>query len=309
MNNRERIVRTLQCRQTDRAPFCMWLGFSPWETTLERWKEESGISDLDINEYFGFEPYFQVVDADYGPLPHFEEKVIDENEQYIVKTDFRGLTMRCNIHSNSIPEFFGYPINCQKDWQIYKQERLQPCLNERLKKFDEFAKTAKTLDAPIQAGIFPWGVFGSIRDLMGVERLLFAFYDEPELLRDIMETYVTLWIGLYEKIANVVNIDRIHIWEDMSGKQGSLISMEMIEEFMMPQYDRIADFCRRRNVPVFSVDSDGCVDQLVPTMMNHGVNAFMPFEVQAGCDIEQYRQLYPELSLQSHYRHDGYYAS
>ena len=65
----------------------------------------------------------------------------------------------------------------------------------------------------------------------------------------------------------------------------------------MPQYDRIAEFCRRRNVPVLSVDSDGCVDRLAPTLMGHCVNAFMPFEVQAGSDIEQYRQLYPELGI------------
>ncbi len=71
----------------------------------------------------------------------------------------------------------------------------------------------------------------------------------------------------------------------------------MIEDFMMPQYDRIAEFCRRHNVSIFSVDSDGLVDQLVPAMMAHGINAFMPFEAQAGSDIEEFRRLYPGLGI------------
>jgi len=37
----------------------------------------------------------------------------------------------------------------------------------------------------------------------------------------------------YEQLAPHVQIDMIHIWEDMSGKQGSLISPAMIEAFMM----------------------------------------------------------------------------
>jgi uroporphyrinogen-III decarboxylase len=297
MTNHERIIDTLQCKETDRAPFSMWLGFSPWDTALERWKEESGIADLDVIKYFGFEPFFQNVPVEYGPMPHFESEVIEQDGHYITQIDYRGLTVRSNIASGSIPEFVENPIKTKDDWLRYKAERLKPCLNDRLSQLSDFAEAATIIDAPIQVGAFPWGIFGTIRDLRGTEKVLFDFYDYPDLVFDIMETYTSLWLSLYERIADVIDIDHIHIWEDMSGKQGSLISMNMIEEFVMPQYDRIADFCRRHNVPVFSVDSDGCVDQLVPTMMSHGVNAFMPFEVQAGCDIEEYRRLYPGIGI------------
>jgi uroporphyrinogen decarboxylase len=276
----------------------MWLGFSPWHTAMDRWKEESGIADLDIVKYFGFEPFFQVVPIEYGPFPHFESKTIEENDEYVTITDYRGLTARWNIASGSIPEFVGHPIHTRQDWERYKIERLdEPYFNERLAKLDEFVKRMTSVDAPVQVGDYPWGVFGTIRDLLGVEELLMGFYDDPEMIRDIMETFTSLWLALYEKVAEIIDIDHIHIWEDMCGKQGSLISMKMIEEFMMPQYDRIADFCRRRKVPIFSTDSDGNVDQLVPTLIRHGINAFLPFEVQAGCDIEEYRRNYPALGI------------
>jgi len=117
------------------------------------------------------------------------------------------------------------------------------------------------------------------------------------MVRDIMETLVTLWLSLYEAIAQRVHIDHIHIWEDMSGRNGSLISVQMLNEFMMPQYDRIAAFARAYDIPVISVDSDGDLSTLVPPMAAHGVTAFMPFEVQAGSDVLNYRRQYPKLGL------------
>ena len=83
----------------------------------------------------------------------------------------------------------------------------------------------------------------------------------------------------------------------MSGKQGSLISPRMVEEFMMPHYDRLAAWARERGVRLMSVDTDGQCGELVPVMMQHGVNMFMPFEVQAGNDIREYREKYPTLGI------------
>jgi uroporphyrinogen decarboxylase len=83
----------------------------------------------------------------------------------------------------------------------------------------------------------------------------------------------------------------------MSGKQGSLISMKMVREFMMPCYDRIARFAKRHGVRVISVDTDGDCSELVPLMMEHGVNVLMPFEVQAGNDILEYHRQYPTLGI------------
>jgi uroporphyrinogen decarboxylase len=73
--------------------------------------------------------------------------------------------------------------------------------------------------------------------------------------------------------------------------------MGMVEEFMMPHYDRLADFARRRNVPVISVDTDGKVDELVRVMVGHGVTTIYPFEVQAGNDVLRFRREYPDLGI------------
>jgi uroporphyrinogen decarboxylase len=250
-----------------------------------------------VGRYFGLEPFFQIVPAHMGAFPGFEHKVLSETEEFVVSIDWRGITARNRRDGGSMPEFLAYPVRTPADWIRYKAERLQPRIEERLPNLKQFAADIPSLDAPVQLGVFPFGVFGTARDMMGAEELLIAFYDQPDMVRDIMHTYTDLWLALYEEIAKVVRVDHVHIWEDMSGKQGSLISMAMIEEFMMPEYDRMAAFAARRGIPIISVDSDGLVDQLVPVMMRHGINAFMPFEVQAGNDIVACRKQYPILGI------------
>jgi len=297
MTNRERIVKTLQCLPTDRAPFGVGIGFAPWAQTHERWKQESGIEDLDLAKYFGYDAGFRIITAEMGAFPHFDQVVLREDDEFIVSIDYRGITMRNRRDSHSMPEWIRHPVANEDDWLRYKEERLQPRLDERLAGVDDQIAEAVAADVPIQVGFFPWGVFGSARDLLGAEEILIGFYTMPDLIRDIMQTFTDLWLAIFERIAQKVQIDHVHIWEDMAGRQGSLISMEMVEEFMMPHYDRIAEFASRHNVPVFSVDSDGLVDELVPVMMKHGVNAFFPFEVQAGNNVLDYRQKYPDLGI------------
>lgn len=59
-------------------------------------------------------------------------------------------------------------------------------------------------------GQFPWGVFGTARDLLGAEEVLIGFYTEPDMIRDIMDIYTTRWSSLFEKGARRVPIDHIH---------------------------------------------------------------------------------------------------
>lgn len=297
MTNRERMIKTLLCEKTDRPPLPMWLGFSPWGETHERWQKESGIADLDVNKYFDFEPFFQWVPLEYGPLPHFDEKTIEETPEYVISTDWRGITVRRTRDSHSIPEWLGNPVKTPADWARYKAERLQPRIAERIAGLDAFVAESAKVDAGVAVGGFPWGLFGTPRDVMGPEELLYAFYDNPDMVRDIMTTCTDIWLKMFEQVSKKVQIDHIHIWEDMSGKQGSLISMSMVEEFMMPHYDRLAAFAKQHKIPIISVDSDGLVDELVPMMMRHGLNAFLPFEVQAGNSVEAFRKLYPKLGI------------
>jgi hypothetical protein len=297
VTNRRRIIDTLLCKPVDRPPLPYWLGFSPWGQTLERWRTESGIPDLDVQRHFGLDDFFVTLPVELGPLPRFEERIVAEDEEFVTSVDYRGITVRNRRDGASMPEWIGHPVKGPADWAAYKAERLASRIEERVAGPGEWIRGLQGRDSPVQLGAFPWGVFGTLRDILGAEECLLAFYDEPDMVRDIIETNTSLWLAVFERVCRDVTVDHIHIWEDMSGKQGSLISMAMVEEFMMPSYDRICAFARSRGIPVVSVDTDGQVAELVPLMMRHGVNALMPFEVQAGNDVTEYRCRHPGLGI------------
>ncbi len=294
----ERVVCCLAGGTLDRIPFGIGLGWRPWGETMARWQRESGLEKLNLARELGYDTGFALPRIEPGVFPLFPVQVLEEDANYRTMRDGRGITRRELKNSGNMPEFLACPVKTEADWERFKRERLDLATSGRISEdWPAFrARLAQTGEA-VQVGVFPWGIFGTPRDFLGVENLLVDFCDRPELLHDMMDTLTSLWIGLWESVAAEVQIDHIHIWEDMSGRQGSLISPRMVEKFMMPCYDRIVAFARSHGVRVISVDSDGDVKQLVPIMRSHGINAFFPFEVQAGCDIERYRDQYPDLGL------------
>ncbi len=318
MTPRERILGTFLGEKVDRAPYGVGIGFWPWGEAMERWKRESGIADLDIVKFFGYEPGFAFMPINMGAWPPFKPEVLKEDDETIITRDPRGIVCKNLKKSFSMPDFIDYPVHNRAEWEKYKEERLQPDVARtvpqarlRLEPLEQRPLGAR--DGPGGGGARgpagrprepadPGGhvPMGRVRHRTrhpGAEELLIAFYTDPAMVHDIMDTFTDLWVHLYEQVAPHLRIDHIHIWEDMSGKQGSLISPAMIEEFMMPNYRKIRDFARSHGVSMISVDSDGLVDELIPPMMQNGMNVMFPFEVQAGCDIEKYRRLYPTLGI------------
>lgn len=294
----ERAVRCLRGEPVDRVPFGIWFGWEPWGDVVERWQRESGIPTLDYAKYFRYERAFALPDIHPGIFPEFDAAILGEDEDFVVSRNERGITMRNRRDGLSMPEFLAYPVTSPDDWERLKAERLNPATPGRIHEdWDGFRARLRETGEAVQVGWYPYGVFGTCRDLLGVEELLVGFYTAPEMIRDMMSHLTTLWIALWEQVAAEVPIDHLHIWEDMSGRQGSLISPAMIAEFMMPCYDRITDFAHAHGIRIQSVDSDGDCHELVPLMMAHGINTFLPFEVQAGNDIRLYRRQYPELGI------------
>ena len=293
----ERVVRCLTGGDIDRVPFGVGLGWSPWGDALSNWRRDSGKSGLDPATEFGYDRSFVVPALEMGAFPAFAETVLEETAEFVISRDRRGIVMKNRRDGASMPEFLEHPVNTPADWDRLKHERFQMDDARVCEDWPKFRARLKETGEAVQVGVFPWGVFGTPRDLHGAEELLMAFYDQPGMVHDMMEHLTGLWVALWERVAAEVQIDHIHIWEDMSGRQGSLISPAMVEEFMMPCYDRIAAFARAHGVRIVSVDTDGDCSQLVPIFLKHGINMVFPFEVQAGNDIREYRRQYPTLGI------------
>ena len=302
LSDRERYLRCLLGQDVDRPPF--WLFWGPWGGAWSRWQKEG--MDASFKSYWfvrmdlGAESPPATVPVNYGPCPAIESKTIEEDENYRAWIDGWGIKRRNPKFNESMSEFLEFPVKGRDDWEKFKAERLDPNHPDRMA--GEWLKSCKDWmekDIPICIGSFPdVGFFGAIRWLLGDEECLLAFYTDPELIRDIMDHMAEVYLAVFEKVvAAGVRVDEIHIWEDMSGKQGSLISPAHFDEFMTPNYKRLRDFADRHGIPMMAVDTDGNPDTFVPPMMRGGVNFLFPMEVAAGADVQAFQEKYPTLGM------------
>jgi uroporphyrinogen decarboxylase len=136
------------------------------------------------------------------------------------------------------------------------------------------------------------GFYGYLREMIGTERILYMFYDDPILIEDMMEQMLYLETEVIKRVLKDIRIDMAMFWEDMCYKAGPLISPAMVRKFMMPRYKKITDLLHSYGVDVIYLDSDGNVEQLIPLWLEAGINYIWPLEVAAGNSAVALRKKY-----------------
>jgi uroporphyrinogen decarboxylase len=192
--------------------------------------------------------------------------------------------------TSSMPQFLEFPVKGRADF-VKLLPRLDPHAPGRLSPdWDRLRRFYAGRDFPV--GLTVCGAFGHPRNLLGVENLCLAYYEQPALVHEIMEQWAEFYCALAARVWEGVQYDFVLIWEDMAYKGGSLISPRLVKEFMLPYYRRLIERVRGLGCDLIIVDSDGDVTELVPLFLSAGVNVILPFEVQAGMDVRQFRKQY-----------------
>lgn len=297
MTNRERFVKLMRGEPLDRAPF--FPCFGPWPATLERWYAEGLPRDGDWREICGFDGDMRHMLPINGFLaPQFTEEAIEEDAETRVWVDRFGIRKRDRKDGASMPEFLGYAIENRADWERVRDERLQPGLVGRVpENWQALTATLPDRTEPYYAGDLPIGFFGGPRELLGIERLSYWFYDEPVLLEEILDHLCDLWIAVFSEALAQAPIDLFFIWEDMCYKTGPLLSPALFRKFLLPRYKRFTAALRQAGVDIIMVDSDGDVRLLLDLWLEGGVTCLFPWETQMGVDIVAVRKQYPTLQM------------
>jgi uroporphyrinogen decarboxylase len=257
------------------------------------------LRDHDISQYFGFDEDFTLVPYNYWIFPRFEKKAIEEDERYKEFIDGDGIRKRVLKDDSSMPFWLEWPVKERKDWEKMKQERFSfDSIGDRYwGDIESFVKKTKGRTFPLGILGAPTGFFGTLRFLVGEQHLFMLYYDDPKLVEDMMDHLTQLWLHMIEELTEKMDYDIACFWEDMSGKQGSLISPAIFRQFMTPRYKKIIDFLKTRGIKHFVVDTDGDVDELIPLFMEAGITMIYPFEQQAGNDLAAIRKKYPDLVM------------
>ena len=172
MTSRERFFRILQHQEADRVPIWDF----PWPGTLTRWRQEGLPADTDFEGYFGLD---RVARITVDNSPQFEERTIEETDEYRVYTTKWGATQKDFKTRDSTPQFLHYSITTPDEWREAKQ-RMKPAA-ERIPwdylraNYKRWREQGQWVDAKLNIGFQTVEAF-----LVGTERLLIALLEDPE---------------------------------------------------------------------------------------------------------------------------------
>ena len=286
MTTHERLIALAVNKSVDR---CIFWPEGPWPETRVRWISE-GMAE---NHDFGFDLSEARPDIDIGYAPPWETGVIQDEGEYVLHRDMYGIVRRSSKAGRSdIAQYVSFPVPDRKSW-----EKVLPRLEaEAQGRFgEEWEKCALETESrePLTfGGGHLCGFFSFLRELFGDTEVYYLLFDDPGLVREIMDFQVRRLSTMLEHISRKVSIDRVFIWEDMCYKNGPLISPELFADFFLVPYQEYIENAKALGIQVFDVDSDGKVDVLLPLWVEAGVNMLHPFEVQAGMDVNTVVSLY-----------------
>lgn len=269
MNTRQRFHAIMNFRPFDRLPMLEWAVW--WDKTIDRWHQEGlpkRVTDrYDLYRHFGLEMYMQDWISTYQrgcPKPASHGAGIAANE-----ADYERIRR------------YLYPkaaVN-HKRWERWASLQAQ---GEAVLWF--------TLD----------GFFWFPRQLLGIERHLYAFYDQPELMHRINSDLTEWLLPVIDEICSICKPDFVTIAEDMSYNHGAMLSKSCFDEFLKPYYAQIVPALHKHGILII-VDSDGDVSQPAHWFEEVGVDGILPLERQAGVDIGDLRQNHPTMRFVGHF--------
>ena len=224
-----------------------------------------------------------------GLLGGYKPQIIEDNAEYRIERDAMGRVTKLCKATATIPLPMEYPVTDMDSWLklkpffTFNEERV---IEKRIEEAIEAQKKGTLVTATIPGGFdFP-------RELMGEENCCIAYYDDPELMEDIIATACDTSLKVLDRVSDKITIDLVHIHEDMAGKSGPLIGPNLIEEFIKPYYTKVWEMLQSKGTKIFSMDSDGNINPVIDAYMDCGINAMFPMEPAAGMDIVEIRKKY-----------------
>jgi hypothetical protein len=249
----------------DRVPMIEWAPW--WDKTLSRWFAEGlepGLTDDDLKVALGLDRSqrcrFRCLGKQYPELP-FGQGAVEDMASY-----------------EALKQYL-YPAD--------QYDVMSPHLQKM--------KMHQDAGEPISWFGFD-GFFWLPRVLLGIEKHLYAFYDSPDLIHKINLDLLEYNKKLFCEAIKIIKPDFVTISEDMSYKQGPMISKKLFNEFIRPYYLELIPVIKEKQVYVF-VDTDGNVDELTGWLLECGVDGILPVERQSGSSPVKLREKYPKLLM------------
>lgn len=280
----ERMLRTFQHKETDRAP----IYDCPWAGTIRRWQNEGMPKDIDWRDYFLTD---KIESIQIDNSPRYESKILEETDRYMIYTTSWGVTLKNFKTEDSTPEFLDFKIITEEKWQEAKK-RIFPSKDRidwnSLK--DNYPKW-RAENRWIQGG-FWFGFDVSHSWMIGTETFLIAMIENPDWVKDVFNTYLEMCIEQFDMIWDAgYKFDSIFWPDDMGYKNTPFFSNSMYKELLQPFHRRAVEWAHNKGI-FAHLHSCGDIMPLMPDIIETSIDCLNPIEIKAGMDINELKTKY-----------------
>lgn len=274
MTTHERLTCMFEHRCADRIP----ITDSYWQATIQRWHSEGMPENITPAEYFDLDLFGGLP---YDISPRFENTVVEETDEYIIRTTDWGATRKDFKHTASTPDFIDYKIKTPDDWQQARQR--MTISNDRVNwdVIKNHYSTWRERGAWIQCPLW-FGFDLSHANIIGTERMLVALIEQPEWCVDIFNTCLDISITFADMIWDAGYTFDSVLWpDDMGYKYTQFFSLDMYRQLLKPAHQRAIEWAHQKGIRAH-LHSCGDINPFVPELVDMGLDALNPLEVKAG---------------------------
>lgn len=237
--------------------------------------------------------------------PEFDVTVIEDRGKYELVQDHAGRYVLYfkGRRSGFMPEYVDHPVKDLNSWKEKCEWRMDPLAPGREKELqNELNRVKKARDQGMFITQKVIGGYMYLRSLMGPEKVLYMFYDDPDLVHACMRSWFELADYVTAYFQKEITVEQLFLAEDICYNHGLLISPDMMREFLFPYYQQLIENMKKRQPDqskhmFIQIDTDGFAEHAIDIYKEIGMDIMSPFEVASGCDVLRTAEKYPELRM------------
>ncbi len=282
MTDRERVLAALNLQEPDRVP----IHDNPWATTIKRWHREGLPEDTTPAQYFDYAMMGVGADLTF----RFPTEVIEETDEYTIIRSADGTVSKNWKNAVSTPGRIDFLIKSRADWEEHKHR-----LEWSRDRVDWQAVRQAEQQAREKGKWFHFGAafgYDRIQAVIGSERLLMAMAEDPEWIEEVFMAYAKILVAAAEEMIGAgIEFDGAFVYDDMGYRNAALFSPAMFWRFEFPCHKLVYDFFHSHGLKVI-LHSCGRVSELIPGLLEAGLDCLQPLEVKAGMDVVELKKKY-----------------
>ncbi len=268
MTSRERVIRTLQFKQTDRVPYDLMEG-SVWPELADYFRDKHGLQDPDqVRDFLGTDfRWVSVVNT--GPTkwiwtPGASHGEDEPRTKYVGEGPLAHAETVADVESHEWPDPRWWQPG---DFRAARRRRLDHAL--------AFSPSWKPL-------------FWSACEAFGLEGALIRMISAPDVFNAFVRRQHEFYMDILSRGLNAARglCDICWLGDDFAGQKAMLMSPDLWRRHIKPYLAEQVRLARDHGMYVF-LHSCGAVRPILPDLIDIGVNALLVFQTTAaGMDPE-----------------------